>query len=53
MDNLKLYAKSERKLDLFIHAIKAFSDDVSNGIWSGKVCGSGREEGKDSLKRGN
>ena len=29
MDNLKLYAKSERKLDLFIQTMKAFSDDVS------------------------
>ena len=29
MDNLKLYAKSERKLDLFTQTIRAFSDDVS------------------------
>ena len=29
MDNLKLYAKSERKLDLFIQTMRAFSDDVS------------------------
>ena len=29
MDNLNLYAKSERKLDLFTQTIRAFSDDVS------------------------
>ena len=29
MDNLKPYAKSERKLELFTQAIWAFSDDVS------------------------
>ena len=29
MDDLKLYAKSERKLDLFIQAMGIFSDDVS------------------------
>ena len=29
MDNLNLYAKSERKLDLFIQAMGIFSDDVS------------------------
>ena len=29
MDDLELYAKSERKLDLFIQAMRAFSDDVS------------------------
>ena len=29
MDDLKLYAKSERKLDWFIQAMRIFSDDVS------------------------
>ena len=29
MDNSKLYAKSERKLDLFTQTIRAFADDVS------------------------
>ena len=29
MDDLKLYAKSERRLDWFIQAMKIFSDDVS------------------------
>ena len=29
MDNLKLHAKSERKLDLFIQTMGIFSDDVS------------------------
>ena len=29
MDGLKLYAKSERKLDWFIQALRIFSDDVS------------------------
>ena len=29
MDNLKLYAKSERKLDLFIQTTRTFSDDDS------------------------
>ena len=29
MDDLKLYAKSERKLDLFIQTMGIFSDDVS------------------------
>ena len=29
MDDLNLYAKSERKLDLFIQAMGIFSDDVS------------------------
>ena len=28
MDNLKLYAKSERKLDLLIQTVRIFSDDV-------------------------
>ena len=28
MDDLKLYAKSERKLDLFIQTMGIFSDDV-------------------------
>ena len=29
MDDLKLYAKTERKLDLFIQTMGIFSDDVS------------------------
>ena len=29
MDDLKLYAKTERKLDLFIRTMGIFSDDVS------------------------
>ena len=29
MDDLKMYAKTERKLDLFIQTMGIFSDDVS------------------------
>ena len=29
MDDLKMYAKTERKLDLFIQTMAIFSDDVS------------------------
>ena len=29
MDHLKLYAKSERKLDWFIQAMRIFSDDFN------------------------
>ena len=46
MDDLKLYAKSERELDLFIQTMKY-------GIWSGQVCGAGHEEGKHGSNRGN
>ena len=46
VDDLKLYAKSERELDSFIQTMKYF-------IWSGQVCGAGHEEGKDGSNRGN
>ena len=29
MDNLKLYAKSEREMDLFIQVVRIFSDDIT------------------------
>ena len=32
MDDLKLYAKSERELDQLIQTVRTFSDDVSMGV---------------------
>ena len=53
MDDLKLYAKSERELDLLYPGCEDFFWWCWYGIWSGQVCRAGLEEGKGGSNRGN
>ena len=38
MDDLKLYAKSERGLDSLVQTVHVFSSDIGNGVWGKEMC---------------
>ena len=38
MDDLKLYAKSERGLDSLVQTVHVLSSDIGNGVWGKEMC---------------
>ena len=47
LDDLKLYASNAKSLESLIQTVHVFSNEIRDGIWSGKMYSIDNEERKD------
>ena len=53
MDDLKLFAKSEKGLESLVQTVKVFSKDIGYGIWIRQVCYVSHEKREEDQIRRN